>query len=104
MATKPSWPLSHAWLAALGRRDLRLVWVLFVELHHRSDFGDRDQVVAAKPAAFPLDAALLVRAFNAGVAVERASKPWWDRNAIHRVDSVRSRPNSTRDTAALRLS
>jgi hypothetical protein len=42
-----------------------------VELSHRLDLRDRDQVVAAEPAAFTFDAALLVRALDTGVAVER---------------------------------
>jgi len=41
-----------------------------VELGHRLDLRDRDQVVAAEPAALTFDTALLVRALNTGVAVE----------------------------------
>ena len=37
----------------------------------RVDLGDRDQMVAAEPAALALDAALLVGALDAGMAVER---------------------------------
>jgi len=42
-----------------------------VELGHGVDLRDRDQVVAAEPAAFPLHAALLMRTLDTGVAVER---------------------------------
>jgi hypothetical protein len=41
-----------------------------VELGHRLDLRDRDEVVAAEPATLALHAALLVRALDAGVAVE----------------------------------
>jgi len=74
-----------------------------VELSDRLDLRDRDQVVAAEPSALTFDAALLVRALDAGVAVERLEAVV-RLNATQRVDSVRVRPNSTRDTAALRLS
>jgi len=42
-----------------------------VQLGHRLDLGDRDQVVAAEPAALTLDPALLMSALHAGVTVER---------------------------------
>jgi hypothetical protein len=42
-----------------------------VELGHRLDLGDRHQVVAAEPAALPLDPALLMGALHTGLAVER---------------------------------
>ena len=41
-----------------------------VELVDRVDLGDRDEVVAAKPADFSFDAALLVRALDARLTVE----------------------------------
>jgi hypothetical protein len=42
-----------------------------VELGHRLDLGDRHQMVAAEPAALPLDPALLMGALHTGLAVER---------------------------------
>ncbi len=42
-----------------------------VELGHRGHAGHRDEVAAAEPADLALDAALLVRAFDAGPAEER---------------------------------
>ncbi len=42
-----------------------------VELGHGVDLRDRDQVVAAEPAALTLHAALLMRPLDTGVAVER---------------------------------
>ncbi len=72
-----------------------------VEFRDRLDLRDRDQVVAAEPAAFTFDAALLMRALNTGVAVERLEavmRP--ERHPARGLGAVR--PNSTRDTAALR--
>jgi hypothetical protein len=43
----------------------------FVELGHRRHCRDRDQMVAAEPAALTLHPALLMRPLDAGVAVER---------------------------------
>jgi hypothetical protein len=42
-----------------------------VQVLDRVGFGDRDEVVAAKPADVALDPALLVRPGDAGLAVER---------------------------------
>ncbi|MCT2544071.1 hypothetical protein N0O83_14690 [Streptomyces atratus] len=49
-----------------------------VQLGERGDLGDRDEVVAAEVADLPLDAALLVGAFDAWAAVEAldADLPW----------------------------
>jgi hypothetical protein len=52
----------------LGRGDPR------VQLRQGVHFRDRDQVVAAEVADLALDAALLVRALDAGLAVERANR------------------------------
>ena len=55
----------------------------FVELGHRRDYRDRDQVVAAEPAALALHPALLMGALDTGVAVER----------VEPVDGTGTRPS-----------
>jgi hypothetical protein len=41
-----------------------------VEFGEGVDLGDRDEVVASEPADLPLDAALLVRTLDSGLAIE----------------------------------
>src|SRR6185437_8609701 len=52
-------------LGLLGRGDPR------VQLRERVHFRDRDQVITAEVPDLALDAAFLVRPFDAGLAVER---------------------------------
>jgi len=61
VATKPSWPLSHAWLAALGRRDLRLVWVLLLTLTAFSYFMLISPTLMISWGIFPNAARILFR-------------------------------------------
>ena len=69
-----------------------------------STSGHRDQVGAAEPAALTLDAALLVRALDAGLAVERVEAVVGPEQRPTGRTRSGSRPNNTRDTAAFRLS
>jgi hypothetical protein len=60
-------------------------------------------VVASEPADLPLDAALLVRTLDSGLAIEGFDE--WERTAVHLSASTRWRENPiTLATAALRLS
>jgi hypothetical protein len=79
--------------------DLQQRVEFFDRVHHRH----RDAVVAAEPAALAPHATLLVAALMAGAAVERVEAVI-RLNTTQRSDSTRVRPNSTRDTAGLRLS